>query len=147
MAGTIFDKTLIPFDGSSGAELAINTLTPIAKAMDGHVHIVMVLDQYVQNELAKFGEVEHVTIDQAANIGCERVVATAIEAGLSASFKILNDVEVVEGLVAEAKAAGCSSIALPTYSMSGVTRWLTGNLRDNIVKESSLPVLVLPPAR
>ncbi len=143
MAGTILDKVAIPFDGSDAAEIAIRTLAPIMAG--GTIHIVMVLDQYVQNELAQFGEVEHVTIDQAAHIGCERVVASAAAAGMEASFTIHSDMEVVDAVVAAAQDAGCTLIALPTHKVSGVTRWLMGNLRDKIVQQSSLPVLVLPP--
>lgn len=147
MAGTLFDKTAIPYDGSNGAELAVMAVGPILKAAGGDLHFVMVLDQYVKNELEQFGQVEHLTIDQAAKMGCERLVAFASDAGFNSTFVILTDTEVVEGLVSAAKEAGCTAIALPTHSFKGVTRWLMGNMRDKIVKESRMPVLVLPPMK
>ena len=97
MAGTLFDKTAIPYDGSNGAELAVMAVGPILKAAGGDLHFVMVLDQYVKNELEQFGQVEHLTIDQAAAMGCERLVAFAKDAGFNSTFVILTDTEVVEG--------------------------------------------------
>ena len=146
MAGTILDKTAIPYDGSDAAALAIDLVEPVLKAVGGSVHVVMVLDQYVQNELEEFANVEHLTIGQAAVTACERLVAAATDKGLEASFVVVTDSEVVDGLTGAVKDAGCTAIALPTHGFEGVTRWLMGNLRDRIVKSSSLPVLVLPPA-
>lgn len=146
MAGTILDKTVIPYDGSDGAEFALKTMAPLLKATGGVVHIVMVLDQYVQNQLAGFAEVERLTLDQAAVVSCERVVAAAAAEGLDATFVVVSDSEVIEGLVGAAREAGATAIALPTHGFKGVTRWLMGNLRDKIVKSAGLPVLVLPPA-
>ena len=67
--------------------------------------------------------------------------------GLDVSSEIVDNSDVVDGLVGAADGAGCTAIVLPTHGFKGVTRWLMGNLRDNIVKASSLPILVMPPAR
>ena len=145
MAGTLFDKTAIPFDGSNGAELAVTAIGPILEAAGGDLYFILVFDQYVKNEPAQFGEVGHLTIDQAAKMACERLVASAVSAGFNATFTIGSDTEVVDGVVNAAKAASCTAIVLPTHSVSGVTRWLMGNLRDKIVNQAGLPILALPP--
>ena len=145
MAGTILNKTAIPYDGSDAAECALEIIAPLLKATDGVLHIVMVLDQYVQNQLREFATVEGLTGDQAALVSCERMQAAAVDHGLTATFAIVSDAEVVEGMVGAAKDAGCTAIALPTHGFKGVTRWFMGNLRDKIVQSAGLPVLVLPP--
>ena len=81
MAGTILDKTAIPYDGSDAAEAAIRAIEPVLKAVDGSVHIVMVFDQLVQNQLDEFATVEHLTLDQAATVSCERLVAALTDLG------------------------------------------------------------------
>ncbi len=66
--------------------------------------------------------------------------------GLDITYEIVTGAEVVDGLIAAVRTAGCTAIALPTHGFKGVTRWLMGNLRDKIVQGAGLPVLVLPPA-
>ena len=143
---TILTKTAVPFDGGDAAELAIETIAPLLHAIDGAVHIVMVLDQHVQDQLADFAQVENLTIAQAAESSIARVVGAAVKLGLPATHEVVSGAEVVAGFTTAARKAGCTAIALPTHGINAVTRWLIGNLRDKIVQAAQLPVLVLPPA-
>lgn len=146
MASTIMDKTALPFDGTDAGEVALEMIAPLLRAVGGTVHIIMVLDQYVQNELTEFAATERLTLERAARISCERLASHAETHSLEAGFRVVDDAEVVEGVLGEAKAAGCTAIALPTHGAHAVTRWLMGNLRDKIVQGAGMPVLVLPPA-
>ena len=143
---TILAKTAVPFDGGDAAELAISTIAPLIQTVGGEVHVIMVLDQHVENQLAEFADAEKMTIGQAAENSCGRLKTVATGHGLDITYEIVTGAEVVDGLISAARAAGCTAIALPTHGFKGVTRWLMGNLRDKIVQAAQLPVLVLPPA-
>ena len=145
MAGTILDKTAIPFDGTDAAELAVDQMAPLLTAVGGTVHIVMVLDHYVENQLADFASTERLTMEQAARTSCERLAAAVSEKGIAASWEIVEGDDVVDAVVAVTKASGCTAIVLPTHGFSTVTRWLMGNLRDKIVQSAGMPVIVVPP--
>ncbi len=143
---TILAKTAVPFDGGDAAELAISTIAPLVQAVGGEVHVIMVLDHHVENQLADFAEAENLTIGQAAESSSGRLKTVAAGHGLDITYEIVTGAEVVDGLIAAVRTAGCTAIALPTHGFKGVTRWLMGNLRDKIVQAAQLPVLVLPPA-
>lgn len=142
MSSTIFDSTVIPFDGTDAAPSAAESIAPL---LDGkQVTFVMVLDQYVENALAPFAEAEGLTIAQAAEAAGDRAIAQANAAGMNASYEIVNDSDVIDGVLSVASGNDATSIVLPTHSMGGVTRWLTGNLRDKMVSAANLPILVMP---
>ncbi len=145
MANTILDKVAMPFDSTDAGDLALEQTASLLTAIDAKLHVVMVLDQYVHNELAEFAETERVPIDIAAERSCERLVVKADALGIDAAYRLIHDGDVVDRVVAEANRAECTAFLLPTHGMNRVTRWFVGNLRDRIVQSSHLPVLVLPP--
>ena len=142
MTSMTFERTAIPFDSTDAAATAVERLAGLLENCE--VIFVMVLDQYVENALSDYAETEGLTIAQAALSACEALVATATGDGINASHVIVTEKDVIDGLLHTATERNCTAIVLPTHHMSGVTRWLTGNMRDKIVHATNLPVLVLP---
>lgn len=143
---TIFDKAGVAYDGTDAAARAIHALRPMLTDLNAEVHLIMVFDQHLQNELQPFADSEHLTLGDAAELAGQRLASELRGAGLKTSHAIVQGSDVIDGIMRGASEAGCTSLIVPTHHMGTMTRWFTGNLRDKMVGASALPILVMPPA-
>jgi nucleotide-binding universal stress UspA family protein len=140
-------KILVPLDGSKCAELAIPVAARIARATNGELLFVYVIEipvvyGWYAPELAY--DASRASVE-------ERPRMLDYLHGLAGS-DILKDipttVEVMEGdpadtLLEVAQAHHATLIVMNSQGKSGVTRWLLGSVSSKVSRHSSLPVLVL----
>lgn len=143
----MFDRILVPTDGSDGVEPAVATAIELAAAHDAELHALYVVDQpttvsgtgegvpgldNLLDELAAEGrEATGSIADRAADRGVE--ATTAVRRGNP------ND-----DILDYASERDVDAIVLGTHGRTGVKRALLGSVTENVVRHAEVPVLTVP---
>ncbi|NLV12351.1 universal stress protein [Haloarcula argentinensis] len=141
--GTVsFDDILLPTDGSSGAEAAIEPAGALASVTDATVHLVSVVDtrslgvdvgsSVIVDELESVATdaVEN-TSDRLSEMGIE-TVETAIAHGVPYRA-ILDAIE----------EADADLVVIGTHGRTGIDRYLLGSVAEKLVRTSPVPVMTV----
>ena len=141
--GTIsFDDILLPTDGSSGAEAAIELTGTLASETDAAVHLVSVVDTRSLGidvgSTAIVDELESVATDavedgadRLAKMGVE-IVETAITHGIP--YRAI--LEAIEDTDADL-------VVIGTHGRTGIDRYLLGSVAEKLVRTSPVPVMTV----
>jgi len=127
----MFAKILVPLDGSELSERAVPYATVLAKAATGSLTLVRVVLDPAHEDEAK---AELATV-------AEKVAKLGVNA----------DVRVIYGHPAEMIIDAAASdqhtmIVMSTHGRSGLGRWLYGSVADQVLREATVPVLLVPAA-
>jgi nucleotide-binding universal stress UspA family protein len=141
--GTVsFDDILLPTDGSSGAEAAIDPAGALASETDATVHLVSVVDT------------RSLGIDVGSTVIVDKLEAVATEAVGTASDRLS---ELGVGTVETAVAHGvpyralldaiedtdADLVVIGTHGRTGIDRYLLGSVAEKLVRTSPVPVMTV----
>ncbi|MDD4877265.1 MAG: universal stress protein [Dehalococcoidales bacterium] len=146
----MFNKILVPLDGSELAECVFPYVEDIAKKENSRVKAVFVVEHY---EMPFYGAVIYdeenlKEIEQSAKKGAEQYMITVKRHLFSKGIDI--DTIVLEGKIADtmvdyASNNGFDLIVMATHGRSGLARWVVGSVADKILHCSTIPVLLIRP--
>lgn len=142
----MFDRVLIPTDGSDAVEPAVETALDLAKTYDATLHVLFIVGQPTSvsgtgegfsgldnllNELEEEGHrATDAVADRAKNDDIE--TTTAVRRGSPhddiLTYATEHDVDV---------------IVMGTHGRTGVKRALLGSVTENVVRHSDVPVLTV----
>ena len=146
----MFQRIIVPLDGSKSAEGAIPVASRLARACGGSIVFVRVVPPPV--ELGKYAKQHSVAWERAAY---ETHHAQAASYLVGTTLKYGNDLAGIDvGLVVATgitNSAICSAarldhadlIIMRSHEESGFQRWLFGSATQEVVRRSSIPVLIL----
>ncbi|MFB6089858.1 MAG: universal stress protein [Halobellus sp.] len=140
----MYERILVPTDGSDCAARAMDHAIDIADRYDAGLHVLSVVDsrdvshgapaispQQVEQTLRERAEsVVEDAADRAADAGVE--TTTAVEPGIP------DDV-----IVDYATDHGCDLIVMGTHGRTGLERYLLGSITERTVRRSPVPVLTV----
>ena len=142
----MFDRILIPLDGSPRAELILGQVARILRRKDSQILLLRVLDL---REAGRFESMRTTAYEQAR--GRERIQAHEYIHGLAG--RLADQGIRVRGLLAEGPAAptileqaereGATLIAMTTHGRTGLPRWFVGSVAEKVVRTSPIPVLLV----
>ncbi len=137
----MFDRILVPVDGSEAADAALDHALAIAAAHDGTVHVLFVADTNRDSLTQIHGEV----VDALEREGQQLVEATVERVSQRG---VTVEGEVVQGHPAEtisgyAEQYAYDLVVMGTHGRSGIERYLLGSVTERVVRSSSVPVLTL----
>jgi nucleotide-binding universal stress UspA family protein len=144
----MFTQILVPLDGSTLAEQALPIAARIARTTQGSILLVRVVSIFQGTMLIAPGA----SPIMAQTFELERHEAEKYLANITAS-PILQDIPVTTSLVSGpavstildvAKQQHCDLIILSSHGMTGLERWLIGNVAQKIVRYSTIPTIVVP---
>ncbi len=143
----MFERILVPLDGSSVAERAIPAAASIARAFGGSVILLSVVAPPVTP--GKFSVPEEYP---KASTEEERASATAYLRGIAQSDKlagIATEVQTLVGATAPMILSATQSlhadlIVLCTHGYTGFKRWRLGSVAEKVIRHAQIPVFVLP---
>jgi nucleotide-binding universal stress UspA family protein len=144
----MFQRIMVPLDGSERAERALPVAVRIARA-GGANRAGTVLTLRVANPSASFGSpvaptAELIKAEQEAALAYLREVSQRSELqGVSVSTAVKQETPVADALLAEAQASGCDLIVLCSHGRSGLERWALGSTVQKMLHHSPVPILVL----
>jgi nucleotide-binding universal stress UspA family protein len=145
----MFERILVPLDGSRGAERAIPVVARIARAFGSSVIVLGVVVPHISP-----GKLSLVEDDQKATSEQELAVARAYLRTIAQSVElstIPTEVQALTGAVAPTILEAIQSlhadlIVLCSYSSTGFKRWRVGSAAEKVIRHASIPVFVLPEA-
>jgi nucleotide-binding universal stress UspA family protein len=121
---------LIPLDGSPLADQALPYAERLATAAHSQLVVLRAVRDTDEQAKARTGLHEHV--GRVRHL--EPVPLLEAEVG--------NPADVI---VAQARQQGAGLIVMGTHGRSGLGRWIYGSVADNVLRHTSVPVLLVPP--
>jgi nucleotide-binding universal stress UspA family protein len=149
----MYQKILVPLDGSELAECVLPHVKTMATACDIRqvvlLRVVEPLSAGTPSPLAlDFEVVEFKIIEKARMKTAEeylaRIEAQLSKEGLSVEAKVLTG-KPAETISEFAEREKVDLIAIATHGLSGVSRWVFGSVADKIMRSASAPVLLIRP--
>ena len=145
-ARVIFERILVPTDGSSAARAAESVALGLARAFHGRVRFVVVLDtsriaadltmgtdRDVSAEVKHLWPVAQQVLDDASRV--------AAEAGIPAEAELLEG-DVVDRLLEDAAAWRADAIVIGTHARKHTLFPTLGSKTNEVLRRSTIPVLV-----
>ena len=137
-----YSEILLPTDGSTGAEAAVDWGLTLADSYDGSVHTVYAVDT------ARFaGEGEMMGVYDAL----EQTGEAALDAVRQQAHEVGVDVTATLGTGSAARVIRSYSedhdvdlIVMGTHGRSGVERYLIGSVTESVVRHTEVPVCCIP---
>lgn len=139
----MFDRLLVPTDGSALSEEAVEYAVSLARAHDATIRTV-----YVVNA-ANYGSLPMETawdgIGEALREEGENAVERVREVvdGRVPVETVVREGSPSRAIVDEAQAGECDLIVMGTHGRGGIDRLLLGSVTERVVRRSSVPVLTL----
>lgn len=135
----MFERILVPLDGSPRAELILAQLRPVLQRQDAE--IILVRAVFVPPSLARGDPGKLVEREEAAWYlrNAERRLA---EQGVRARG-IVCEGPPAETLLEAAQKERATLIAMTTHGRFGLARWALGSVAEKVIRGSERPVLVM----
>ena len=141
----MFQHILVPLDGSTRAEQALPVAARIARATDGSMLLVQVVNQPIDYSGGwaplVAGEIIEVEMDGATDY-LKAVAASQILAGIETRTEVSLGMP-AQYLIAVTEAHESDLVVLCSHGRTGLTRWALGSVAHSLVHQSAVPVLVL----
>ncbi|MFZ2358989.1 MAG: universal stress protein [Anaerolineae bacterium] len=152
----MYQRILVPLDGSAFAEQALNHAQHVALAGQSEIHLLSVAplleDQslavvdlypvYVYRDYLVDHNMELERITTELNGYLDQLSARVKAAGFKAVAAIRFG-QPADEIIAYAAKSGCDLIAMSTHGRSGIGRWVYGSVADKVLRSSSIPVLLV----
>jgi len=141
----MFQHILVGLDGSTRAEQALPVAARIARATDGTVLLVQVVNQPIDYSGGwaplVAGEIIEVEMDGATDY-LKAVAASQILAGIETRTEVSLGMP-AQYLIAVTEAHESDLVVICSHGRTGLTRWALGSVAHSLVHQSAVPVLVL----
>lgn len=137
----MYDKILIPTDGSNRTQDAIDHGIGLAVAFDATVHALYVIETKAHYVFTSAGH-DPAEMDEYREYGreiVENVVDAAVEEGLDGEG-IVKTGSVAEEIVKYADEQDMDCIVVGAQGRSGIDRYLIGSTTEKVVRTSNVPV-------
>ncbi|MCU4973918.1 universal stress protein [Halobacteria archaeon AArc-m2/3/4] len=132
----MFDRFLVPFDGSGPATAALELVTQIAIGTDATVHLLYVRDP---------DEGDDEAIDATGRTG-EEALSAARDRTSDTDVTVVSDViqgEPREQILEYATANDVDVICMGSHGRQGLGRFVLGSVAEGVVRDAPVPVLVV----
>ena len=140
----LYDRILVPTDGSADGRHAVEHALALAAVHDAAVRALYVVDtaSYAGTGM----EASWAGIDDMLRSEAEEAVAEV--ESLAAAHETSVETAIVEGspgkaIVAQATEADCDLIVMGTHGRGGIDRLLLGSVAERVVRRSPVPVLTV----
>lgn len=140
---TMYDRILVPTDGSAEGEHALEYAIELARAHDAKIRAV-----YVVNA-ASYGGLPMETAWDGINDALREEGETAVERVRElAPADVTVETVVLEGspskvIVDEAAPENCDLVVMGTHGRGGIDRLLLGSVAERVVRRAPVPVLTV----
>jgi nucleotide-binding universal stress UspA family protein len=125
----LFDRIIVPLDGSALAQQILDTVAPVASATQAEIMLVRVVRQWLQTRATYL----------------ERMAKQLRENSLVVTTRVLTQQSPASAILNCATAQKNALIAMATHGHGGLKRLLVGSVADKVLRGGRLPVLVQRP--
>ena len=148
----MYKKILVPLDGSTLAECALEHVKAIALGCNvPEVVIIRVVEpSYALSDALSDGAIIYPDlINQIQKEAEEYINAITLQFKLNSGLAVQSFLaygNAANEILDYAKNTGVDLIIMTTHGRSGVSRWLFGNVADRVSHHSTVPVLIIAPS-
>lgn len=143
----MFDKILLPTDGSDVAFAAAERAVALAKLAGGALHVVFVLEPYPYTGIgaaSSTGVQEYLADSQRqATAALTRISALAQVPGVTLSTETVEGSSPAEQIVEAARRCGADLIVMGSHGRTGVARVVLGSVAGKVLTLSPVPVMIV----
>ena len=143
----MYQKILVPVDGSPTARRALQEAVALAKlthAQVGLIHVYTDIAYLVDEDYINYEELQ-----KTVQLAGEKILAEAAEsirqAGLMVQTKSIaaGNQKIAQAIIAEAEHWQADLIVIGSHGHSGFIRLLLGSVAEGVTRSSSIPVLLI----
>src|SRR5262249_20641323 len=144
-----FRTVLVPLDGTPFGEHALPLAVSVARRSGAALHLVRVHLPTVSVEGPVLLDASRDQQDQEREPVCLAEVAARVTArapGLSVDTQLLETAKaglLADALLQDAVKVGADLIVLSSHGRTGLARWWLGNVADDLLHRTSLPLLLV----
>jgi nucleotide-binding universal stress UspA family protein len=138
----MFERILIPLDGSTRAELILSQVGRILSREDSEVLLLHIVAPIPDSGVA---EEDRTLLDEtrhAAEQYLHDLVRRFADRGAKARGRVIVG-SAAETILDVAEEEGSTMIAMTTHGRTGLSRWFMGSVAEKVVRASNLPVLLV----
>lgn len=143
----MFDKILLPIDGSDVAFAAAERAVALAKLAGAALHVVFVLEPYPYTGIGaanSAGVQEYLADSQRlATEALARIRALAQVPGLGLTVETVEGSSPAEQIVETARRCGADLIVMGSHGRTGIARVLLGSVAGKVLLLSPVPVMIV----
>ena len=143
----MYDRILVPLDGSHLAEQVLPYVTRISKGMGIPVHLMQVVSPPPEMVMADpvsgshRSEITELAFDQTINY-LNNILGTIDGSGVDVTHGVYEG-DAAHHIIEEAGKSPASLVAMCTHGRSGVTRWVMGSVTDKVLHSMKNRMLII----
>ena len=137
----MYERILVPTDGSGVAASAAETAINLAARFESELHFVYVIET---ERLAYLVDDSRAELTRRGREAVEELEQRATSAGVTTKSEIVDEDRSVHRSVLEsADDRGCDLIVMGTHGRTGVGRLVLGSVAEQTLRESRVPVMTV----
>ena len=143
----MYRHILVPMDGSSTSERALQEAVGLARQQTAELELVYVMEDvlFLENEAyINYSEVRE-SVRKAGKKILSQAQSAAEQAGVKAEQKLLeaDGARIASVIIEEARRWPADLIVIGTHGRSGFSRILFGSVAEGVVRTAQVPVLLI----
>jgi len=156
----MYERILVPLDGSPLAEAVLGHVTPIAERFGAEIVLLQVVSTFaeivsktmpresfpsptLQDMSVDAAQAQHDAEQATAAVYLQRVSESLAAKGLKATIDVREGPAPAAVILAVALDRDCDLIAMSTHGRSGLGRAVFGSVTDDVLRNSPLPLLLI----
>jgi nucleotide-binding universal stress UspA family protein len=137
----MFERILVPLDGSPRAELVLSQVGRILRREDAEILLLRVVDIPISIGRANMAPLRKIEMENAQTY-VHDLARRFAERGAKVGGKVA-DGPAADLILETAKNEGATLIAMSTHGRSGVARWALGSVAEKVARASDIPLLLV----
>ena len=143
----MFQRILVPTDGSDITAKAVNTAVSLAKSLGARLYTISVKEPFPYSAISEMQPTPpQEFFDAQERIAAKRVqtvVDTCKAAGIKTTGHTVEALHPWEAIIDHAKAQGCDLIVMASHGRRGFAALMLGSETQRVLIHTTLPVLVV----
>lgn len=142
----MFDRILVPTDGSNAVKPAVDMALDLATTHDATLHALFVVDQpaSVSGTAEGFSGLDNLlrALEEEGREATGGIEAQAEERGIETATAVRQG-NPADGILSYATEHDIELIVIGTHGRTGVKRALIGSVTEDVVRHSEIPVMTV----
>jgi len=143
----MFNRLLIPLDGSELSESIVSQAAAVAKPTGAEIVLFRVHEPMDRGVRQAMGEdiaqkLDAVTREETQNY-LDKIAGDLIRLGIKVDIAMAQG-RPAEAIIEYATTHAVDLIVMATHGRSGLTKWAFGSVAEKVLRQSPVPVLISP---
>jgi len=143
----MFQRILVPTDGSDITAKAVQTGISLAKSLGATLHTISVKEPFPYSAISEMQPTPPQEFfdaqERIANQRVQDVLAACEAAGVPCEGHTVEALHPWEAIIDHAKEKGCDLLVMASHGRRGVSALLLGSETQKVLTHSTIPVLVV----